>query len=61
MAGHIEVVKLVSEIAVVADAGEEVQEELGGAEGEQDAEGERRKRFLVRPFAGVRLEHFTLD
>ena len=44
MAGHIEVVKLVSEIAVVADAGEEVQKKFGGAERDQDADGEARQR-----------------
>ena len=40
VAGHVEVIKLVAKVAVVADAGEEVQQQLGGAERDQDADGE---------------------
>jgi hypothetical protein len=32
MAGHVEVIKFVAEVAVVADAGEDVEEELDNAE-----------------------------
>jgi hypothetical protein len=31
MARHVEVIKLVAKVAVVPDAGEEVQQQLGGA------------------------------
>ncbi len=44
MAGHIQVVKLVTEVAVMADASEEVQQEFGRTEGNQNANCERRKR-----------------
>ena len=44
MASHIEVVKLVTEVAVMPDAGEEVQQELDGTEANQNANCERRKR-----------------
>ena len=44
MAGHIEVIKLVAEISVVLDAGEDVQQEFGGTQGNQKASGERWKR-----------------
>jgi hypothetical protein len=44
VAGHVEVIKLVAKVAVVADAGEEVQKKFGGAERDQDADGEARQR-----------------
>jgi hypothetical protein len=34
MAGHIEVVKLIAEISVVSDAGEDVEEKFDDAEGD---------------------------
>ena len=52
MPRHIEVIKLVAEVAVVADAGEDVQQQFGGAEADQDANSQRRKRrntaFLIK-------------
>jgi hypothetical protein len=47
MASHVEVIKLVAKVAVVADAGEEVQQELGCTEADQNADCERRKRLIA--------------
>ena len=44
MAGHVEVIKFVAKVAVVADAGEEVQQQFGSAERGHDADGEARQR-----------------
>jgi len=44
MAGHVQVVKLVAEVTVMTEASEEVQQELGRTDGNQKANGERRKR-----------------
>ncbi len=44
MAGHVQVIKLVAKITVVPDAGEDVQQQLGGAESNQNARCKRRKR-----------------
>src|SRR5579862_973817 len=44
MAGHIHVIKLIAKIAVVANAGENVEQQFGHADGDESADGERRKR-----------------
>jgi hypothetical protein len=44
MAGHVQVIKLVAEVTLIADASEEVQQELGRTDGNQNANCERRKR-----------------
>src|ERR1019366_10627820 len=44
VAGHVEVIKLIAEVAVVPDTGEEVQQQLGCTEANQNANCERRKR-----------------
>jgi hypothetical protein len=43
MAGHIQIVELVAEVAVMPGAGEEVQQELGGTEANQNANRDWRK------------------
>jgi hypothetical protein len=47
MAGHVEVIKLVAKVAVVPDAGEDVQQQLGRTEANQNANCERRKRWTA--------------
>src|SRR5208282_2901122 len=44
MAGHVEVIKLVTKVAVVTDAGEDVQQQLGCTQANQNANRKRRKR-----------------
>jgi len=47
MARHIEIIKLIAEIAVMLNAGEQMQEQLGGAEGDESADGEVGQRSVV--------------
>ena len=44
MPGHVEIVELVAKVAVMADAGEQVQQQLGGAERDQNADVKPRER-----------------
>jgi hypothetical protein len=53
MAGHVQVIKLVAEVAVVPDAGEKVKEELGRAEADQRSSREPRKRFACAVETGL--------
>jgi hypothetical protein len=58
MASHVEVVKLVAKVAVMPDAGEDVQQQLDRAEANQNANCERRKRkiaALLEEVIGARL------
>ena len=47
MACHVEIIELVAEIAVMLNAGEQMQEQLGGAEGDESADGEVGQRSVV--------------
>jgi hypothetical protein len=53
MAGHVQVIKLVAEVAVVPDAGEKVKEELGRAEADQRSSREPRKCFACTVETGL--------
>src|SRR5208283_650544 len=56
MARHVEVIKLVPEVPVVPDTGEDMQQELGRAQANQNSNCERRKRRYLHSLAiGVRL------
>jgi hypothetical protein len=47
MARHIEIIKLIAEIAVMLNAGEQMQEQLGGAEDDESADGKVGERSVV--------------
>src|SRR5208282_5554702 len=55
VASHVQVIKLVAKVAVMSDAGEEVQKKFGGAERDQDADGEARQRLGRVRFAIERV------